>query len=211
MKAIIKNIKQETYDVKVFTLELKNNLNFKPGQFVMLKLPDLPPRAYSISTPQNKNIIELTIKIIPDGLVTQQVNKLKENDEIDITGPYGKFYFENEEEITLIATGCGVASLICIARYIKEKNIKTKFKIVYSARTEQDIIFKQELDELNTIYTITRDPNYQGFKGRITKEFIKEQCNLNSTFYLCGLPDFVKQTSEFLEELNAKEIKKEIY
>ena len=178
----------------------------------MLKLPNFPPRAYSISKPSNKNTIELTIKILPDGLVTQQIDKLKENDEIDITGPYGKFYFnKKDKEITLIATGCGIAALICIAKYIKQNNLTTKFQIVYGARTEQDIIFKQELDNLNAIYTITRDPNYPGFKGRISKEFIKEQCNLDSTFYLCGLPEFIKQTSKFLEELNVKEIKKEIY
>ena len=89
--------------------------------------------------------------------------------------------------------------------------------MLYSAKTPEHIIYKNELQELKNKYsdldiiiTITR-PNesndeWHGLTGRITKELILDNIDEleKSIFFICGPPEMVKDTVNYLKELKVK-------
>ena len=66
-----------------------------------------------------------------------------------IDAPYGQFTFEGEyPKIALLAGGIGITPFISICKYATDKRLDTKIALFYGCRTEADIAFRQELEEL---------------------------------------------------------------
>ncbi len=214
MKAKIKDIKQETHDTKRFTITLEKEIEHKPGQFIKLTLPKkYIGRPFSISSKGGKHKeIELTIKLYADGNFTQKLNELKKGDEVEIDGPYGHFYFDDKtkKDVVLIAGGTGISALHSIFRYIIDKKLKNKITLFYSAKKEEDLVYKEEFEkeDIKLHINLTREKNGR----RLNKEDLKN-VNKDSLFFIVGPNEFVKDIAEILKNLKIKEenIKTEIY
>ena len=225
MKARISDIKQETHDVKTLTLDLDESLKFKSGQFIRLGLSHVDiMKPFSISSSGEKSKqITITMKIYHDGQFTKEANKLNINDQVEIDGPYGHFIFEKETkgDIVLIAAGSGMSTLHSILRFIIDNKLKNNINIIYSVKTQKDIIYEEEIRELKKnnkldfYFTVTRkSKEWKGAKGRLTTEVLKKQIkNKESLFYICGPSLFVKSVMASLEEIGVKKesIKTERY
>ena len=76
-KAKIKSIEKISEDVRIFTLGLDKEINFKSGQFVILILEIRGQRIiapYSIaSNPSEKKTIQFAIKLVDKGRVTSNL------------------------------------------------------------------------------------------------------------------------------------------
>ncbi|MDP6642089.1 MAG: FAD-binding oxidoreductase [Candidatus Nanoarchaeia archaeon] len=221
----ISKIIEETYDTKTYRINLDGNeLNFEPGQFVSLIL-DFPKdgktekisRSYSISSsPLKKEYIDLTIKKTNNGGVADYiVDNLKIDDKIKIKGPYGVFIFKDEiKKVVFIAGGSGISSLMSMIRYDIDKKLDTNLTLLFSNKTPEDIIFRKELEELKNkgikiVDTLTRydKEDWDGEKGRINQEMIKKYVDLDSIFYICGLPQMVDDVKKELEALGVDKTK----
>ncbi len=236
MKEITKvqliDIKKETKNVKSYFLKSLNgqNLDFLPGQFVNLYVKinnERVKRSYSIaSSPLNKKYVELTIKLVPNGKVSPYMhNGVKVGDIFEISQPRGKFfYMDHLKSIVLIAAGSGIVPFMSMIRYCTEKKLDTKISLLYSSKTEKDIIYQKELEKLEKInsnlkiyHTLTRDSwkNKRGHTGRINKDFIYEtvQNIFKNTYYICGSFGFVHDMAEILKEIgiNRKQIKRDVW
>ena len=226
MKATISDIKQETHDVKTFTLDLAEELEFKSGQFVRLMIPNCKiPRPFSISSAGTKSKqIKITMKIYHAGQFTKEANELKKGTNVEIDGPYGHFIFEKKtkEDIVLIAAGSGISTLHSIMDFIINNNLKNNINILYSVKTPKDIIYEEEIKKLTKAkknldfyFTITRkSKDWNGPTGRLTTEILNKQIkNKKSLFYICGPSLFVKSIMDSLEDLgiNKESIKTERY
>ena len=93
-------------------------------------------------------------------------------------------------------------------RYIVDKKLDTDFVLLFSNKTPKDIIFREELKRLNSngfkiINTVTRHNgnDWNGEIGRINADMIKKYCDLDSVFYICGLPEMVDDVRKELEIL----------
>ncbi len=217
-------IEQQTELGRVLRFIVPENFSYLPGQFVMLKMelqekngfqilngkPKVQQRAFSLSSsPTQKGFVETAVKEEENGFVSKYLNRIAElNDSVIISGPYGHFHFsEDSTEIVLLGAGSGITPLISILRYISDKGLNTKATLLYSNRSESDIIYYKELQELEKqnknikiIFTMTRQPEWQGEKGRITIETVKKFVSDLSKpiFFICGSPDFSKACKEFL-------------
>ena len=106
-------LNSNTYLYNFDLLEPKEII-FKPGQYVMLKVPSVRgpvSRLYSISSSNTiKNSFELIIGIIPGGLASNYLFSLKENIEAIFQGPAGLFGLkENDRPKIFLVTGTGIA------------------------------------------------------------------------------------------------------
>ena len=229
IKTKVIEVINETPDTKTIRFNLDSNFSFKPGQFVLLNADVIiegqkkfVKRAYSISSsPLIKNYIDLTVKIYPDkGLVSQRLFNMKVNEEMEMTGPHGFFTFDEtiHKEVVFIAGGVGVTPLMCMLRYIKDKNLKDiNVTLIYSSKTPEDIIFAKELmltkypDNIKVYLTITQpnDNNWKGLIGRINENMIKKLVpNLNNSyFYICGPTPMVEDSNKILKSIGIKEDK----
>ena len=114
-KGTIVEIRNLTKDVKHFTIECDEPLNFKAGQFVNLSFKEgeeLLRKPYSIaSVDTHSDKIELCIKLVEGGKLTPVLFEKEVGFEVEIMGALGLFTLENleKDKVVFIATGTGIA------------------------------------------------------------------------------------------------------
>jgi len=204
---------EEIYSLK---FERPENFGFKPGQFLTVNLEldgKMEKRAYSFSSsPTEKEYLMFTIK--KEKKVSKKLSEMESGDKLEARGPFGIFILdENFNDITFIAGGTGVTPFRCMIKYVADNKLNKNIKLLYSARTEKDLIFNEEFQKIeNTnpnfrfIPTTTRDETFKGKKGRIDEKFLKDNVqNLNEEiFYICGPTAFVEAIKEALLKLNVE-------
>lgn len=212
---VIDAIHMDLPDTKTIRLKWPEgyDVEFKTGQFITLYWPDTPSykRAYSLSScALDRGFYEVTVK--RDGKMgTRIVDWAKVGDKMFVIPPTGKFLpvLEPNKHLICIAGGSGVTPFRGFVRDATRRKLETRITILYSVRTTNDIIFKDEFHKLelenphfNFFVTCTRlhpeDP-WSGRRGRITPEWLKENIfDLpNTVFYACGPNELV----EFAEHL----------
>ncbi len=220
----VADIIEETDDVKTFRLvgEQQMLFSFKPGQFLTLAV-DIDgkevKRSYSISSsPSRPHTLEMTIKRVPDGLVSNWMNdNVKLGDKLKVKGPAGKFSCFNypSQKILFIAAGSGITPIMAMSRWIVDTAADVDVVMLISSRTPSDIIFRKELELLAArhsgfrIYlTVTKGwrstESWTGLTGRNSSEMIRMVCPdfLDRHVFMCGPKPFSDSVKEQLKELD---------
>lgn len=211
------DIRQEAREVKTIRLKLPQKFNFKAGQFIFVYSKvgnEEVKRAFSISSPpENSEYIEFTFNRIPGGKLSPVLYDKKIGDKLKIEGPYGRFICEpGLKKIVFIAGGTGIAPLMCMFRFILKKEKKTEVTMLYSVKTPEDIIYRDELFSLakkhksfHFALTITRPEGYEwdGHKGRIDKDFLTQNIKnmKKQVYFICGPRPFIQGMIELLKKL----------
>jgi ferredoxin-NADP reductase len=210
---IVKIISVEpvTHDVKRFTIQRPEGFKFIPGQAteVSVNTPALKneKRPFTFTSLNDNKHLEFTIKIYDShNGVTKELGKLKHGDELIIRDVWGAIEYKGEG--VFIAGGAGVTPFIAILRQLQADDKIANNKLIFTNKTEKDIILKKEFNEMlgkNFINTLT-DEKKEGYEnGRIDYTFLKEKIdNFKQHFYVCGPPQFVTVISEVLTQLGAK-------
>lgn len=208
--ATIEKVVQETHNTRTLRLRLERSMDFKAGQFIMTSVAvdgKLENRAFSISSsPTHKDWVEITVKVYPPGKVSPRLYDMKAGEKLKIKGPYGKFIFQDANDIVLIGGGSGIAPLMAMIRYCKDRGLRPNITLIYGFRTQQDIIFEQELREaqwLRCIFTVEKpESDWTGPVGRVSVELIKKSVDNLSTavFYICGPPAMSEVVERGLKE-----------
>lgn len=212
----IETATMELPDTKTIRLKWPDGHNpeFLTGQFITLYWPDAPnyKRAYSLSScALDRGAYEVTVK--RDGKMgTRIVDWAKAGDQLFVLPPAGKFLpvFEPDKHLICIAGGSGVTPFRGFVREATRRKLETPITVLYSVRTTNDIIFKDEFHELalqnpnfNFYVTCTRlsdgDP-WNGRRGRIDPAWIQVHVHdlPNTIFYACGPNALVEATEELV-------------
>lgn len=219
----------ETPTIKHLVLKLPEGeaMSFKPGQYIQILAPKYKGneeevyRAYSIaSSPLDKDKLELYIGLVKGGIATTFVHEfLKPDQDLTIVGPYGHFFYqETEAPMVLVAIGTGMAPIMSILKYMRDKKIDRKATFFFGARTRDDLF---EIDTLNALKTDlpnltilpclsrpTAECNWDGEVGRVTDLLQKYLIDAEaSEAYLCGSPVMIDSVIPILREKGMKEEK----
>ena len=232
----VKEIVRETNDTVSVSFQVPEDLKeayaFTPGQYLTLKLiinNEEQRRSYSICSSSAEDIT-VAVKKVENGLVSTYLNEvLKENDEMEVMTPEGNFTLDVDQskkrKFVGFAAGSGITPIMSMIKQLSMDETETVFTLFYSNKTESDVIFKHQLDQLagdhlkiNYIYT-RQKLNNPLLEGRIDKskatELIKADlsCLNADAFYLCGPEEMIFNVKSALEEfgvLNTK-IKFELF
>lgn len=104
------------------------------------------------SSPETAGHIDFLVKKYQGGLMTTHIHNLKPGDKLAIKGPIPKFpYKPNEfEEIALIGGGSGITPLWQIIQAIEaDPSDKTRVTLIYSNKSDKDILLREEFDRLS--------------------------------------------------------------
>jgi ferredoxin-NADP reductase/DMSO/TMAO reductase YedYZ heme-binding membrane subunit len=216
----VERIVQETPDVQTFRLVSPDGgrlpFDYVAGQYLILSLliaGKRVTRTYTIaSSPARPACCELTIKREEHGLASGHLHdNVREGDLLGVSAPAGRFTFDETRatSVVLIAGGVGVTPLMAILRYLTDRNWKGDIHFLYCAKTARDIIFRQELDDLqrrfpnlHLVVTLTRveGTDWAGQKGRITGELLAQTIpNLAAQpVFICGPASMMELTIELL-------------
>ncbi|MCL6451444.1 MAG: FAD/NAD(P)-binding protein [Acetobacteraceae bacterium] len=153
--AVIKAIRQETYDTTTYTMgfregERANRFSFEPGQFNMLTLWGIGEAAISLSSlPGGNGTFDHTVRSVGD--VTNALRRLKVGDTVWARGPYGTPWPLKEargRDLLIIAGGIGLAPLRGVIQAVTSRRSDFgKAELLYGARTPADLLYTTEFDD----------------------------------------------------------------
>ena len=211
-----------TDTVKHFVLDYPKDADarFVAGEFMMAHLEkDGKPhkKPYSIasspSLAEQKNQIELCIKLVEGGYVSTYFFNLKESDVLHTSIPYGVFTIREpwQNNLIFIGTGTGIAPLRGMIQNLYEKQCTKDIWLIFGNRYETDILYESEWRELEKkhknfhfIPTVSRSPNWTGEKAYV-QEIVKNKFGGQTEgldFYGCGLVPMCQQLKSTLLQMN---------
>jgi ferredoxin-NADP reductase len=200
-----------TRDVKRFIVEKPTDYKFSAGQAtdVSINTPAFKneKRPFTFTGLNDNEHLEFTIKIYPshDG-ITKELERLKQGDELIIRDAWGAIEYKGEG--IFIAGGAGVTPFIAILKQLYKDNKIVNNKLIFTNKTENDIILKNEFNKMlgeNFINTLTHEKKDGYDNRRIDNIFLEEKiADFSQHFYVCGPPSFVEAMSDTLGSLGAK-------
>jgi cytochrome-b5 reductase len=166
---------------------------------------------YHLSTLGQPGYLDLIVKRYKNGPMSEHIHSLEVGQQLEFKGPLLKFAWESNkhQQIALIAGGTGITPMYQLMRAIlTNPNDMTKITLVFGNVREEDILLKNEIQELeNTypqrfraFYVLDEPPKgWTGGKGYITKELLKtvlpEPKEDSIKLFVCGPPGMYKAIS----------------
>ncbi len=162
----ISKIEQENPNVKTFYFE--DQLNSKPGQFVMLWIPGLDQKPFSVAYGNDKTF---GLTIFKRGPLTSKLFEMNIGDRVGISGPYGTaFSVKPNTHYIMVAGGYGAAPLGFLASVIsiRQQAERDPFSINFlmGARNADYLLFEDRLSKISSVkLNIATDDGSRGHKG----------------------------------------------
>lgn len=209
----IQDIESVTHDVRQIRLRKPEGYTFTPGQATEVSLDKDgwrdEKRPFTFTSLNSDDYLEFVIKIYPDhDGVTEQIGKLNAGDSLIIDEPWGTI--EYKDDGVFLAGGAGVTPFIAIFRDLQKRGKVNGNTLIFSNKTDKDIILKDEFEEIlgdRFINVITDEPtdNHIFLDGHIDRKFLESQIDdFSQAFYVCGPGPFNKAMMNYLKELGAK-------
>ncbi len=225
-------IVDETPDVKTFYFTAEPGLlfNYLPGQFVTLELSiagERILRPYSLSSsPSRPHHLSITVKRVPSpviqpdtpaGLVSNWLHDhFNVGDRVKmIGGPMGHFTClpEVPPKVLLLSAGSGITPMMSMARWVQDTLTDCDIVFFHSARTLEDIVFRNELSTMaaqmpnfRLAVTVTQKPTYHpwmGLTGRLSDSMLQMVAPdlRDRSVYVCGPGGFMEHARSVLTAL----------
>lgn len=209
----IQDIREVTHDVRQIRLEKPEGFTFTPGQATEVAVDREgwrdEKRPFTFTSLSTDPYLEFVIKIYPDHEgVTDQIGRLSRGDKLIIGDPWGTIEYKGEG--VFLAGGAGVTPFIAILRDLHQRGEIRNNQLIFSNKTERDIILKEEFETIlgdQFINVITQEKptgDHIFLDGVIDKAFLKSQIeDFGQAFYVCGPDPFNKAIMAALEDLGA--------
>jgi ferredoxin-NADP reductase len=219
-EATIGAIRAETPSAKTLVLDVPGWPGHAAGQHVDIRLTAedgyQAQRSYSIASRPGGADLELTVERIDDGEVSPYLTEDAEpGDGFELRGPIGGYFVwdpARDEPILLVGGGSGVVPLMAMLRHRRATGSTVDARLLLSARTIEDVYYRDELEELtgdsvDLRITLTRGeapPGWDGWTRRIDRDMlvaVGPPPSERPLVYVCGPTPFVEEAARLLVEL----------
>lgn len=215
--ATVTAIRPETTSAKTIAFLVPDWPGHLAGQHVDVRLTAedgyTAQRSYSIASSGG---VELTVQRVEDGEVSSYLTDvLAVGAQVELRGPIGGWFVwrPSPTSVNLVAGGSGVVPLMAMIRARRAAGSRAPFRLLYSARTPDDVIYADELRRrarddggLDVAYAFTRSTP-EAFR-RPAKRIGVADVNTHlwpaefaPETYVCGPTGFVEKVSDMLVAL----------
>ena len=154
--AEVSEIIDETPRVRSLIVDLPDWCGHRPGQHVDIRLTGedgyQAQRSYSIASAPESPRLAVTVERIDDGEVSPYLtSEIRPGDKFELRGPIGGYFVWTAAlggPLFLVAGGSGIAPLMAMLRHRAAVGSRVPTHLLYSSRTFEDIIYREELDRL---------------------------------------------------------------
>lgn len=206
--ATIRKVKPETYDTTTFTLQLddpeaRTAWSHKPGQFLEVSVFGAGEVPFCIaSSAEGRDTMDITVRKV--GNVTSALHELGEGDQVGVRGPLGNSFPLDEvagKHALFVVGGLGLAPLRPqIQEVYRERDRFADVTVLYGARTPEDMIYSDELEEwqqreeMTCLLTVDRATDgWTGNVGVVGTLLEKVDLNVENTVaFVCGPPIMIR-------------------
>ena len=215
--AEIAEVRPETPRVKTLVLDVDGWPGHRAGQHADIRLTAedgyQAERSYSIASAADGSRVELTVERIEDGEVSPYLtDEAGPGDAFEIRGPVGGYFVWDPRPggpVLLVAGGSGVVPLMAMARQRALDGDDVPTRLLYSARSWDDVIYRDELERLrgngfDVVYTLTRSQpeEWMGYSRRVDRELLADVAPVDVALaFVCGPTPFVEAVAAALVEL----------
>jgi ferredoxin-NADP reductase len=212
----------ETPRVRTLVLDVPGWNVHRPGQHVDVRLTAedgyRAERSYSIASAPGE-APAITVERLDDGEVSPYlVDEAAAGDRFELRGPIGGYFVWDadsgaDDPVLLVAGGSGIVPFRSMLRHRADASSTVPTQLLYSSRTFEDLIYREELDDLadrddglEVIQTLTRirPPGWTGRSGRVDTELLREVAlppEREPRVYVCGPTMFAEAVADGLVEL----------
>jgi ferredoxin-NADP reductase len=208
-------VRPETSTAKTILLEAPEWAGHRAGQHVDVRLTAedgyQAQRSYSIASAPEDEHLELTVEEIDDGEVSPYLtDELRAGDELELRGPIGGWFVWDGTgggPLLLFGGGSGVVPLRAMLRHRAATSNRTPARLVYSARSLEDVIYRDELTDpagdatVHLALTRSWPEGWTGHRGRVDDALLDEVMwppSDTPAIYICGPTGFVEAISRQL-------------
>ena len=228
--ATVVDVRDETRRARTLVLDVPGWPGHRAGQHVDVRLVAedgyQAQRSYSIASAPSPSgdgagRIELTIERLDDGEVSPYlIDVLRAGDGLEVRGPIGGWFAWSVRDggpLLLVAGGSGIVPLMAMLRDRAHADAATRARtparLLYSARTIDDVIYREELDRLTSddpalevTITLTRGApvEWRGKQGRVGAELLAATSwspSETPLAFICGPTPFVEAVATLLVEM----------
>ena len=206
--ATVTGLTPETAAVVTITLDPPDWPGHQAGQHLDVRLTAedgyVAERSYSIASAPGEPLA-ITVERLENGEVSPYLTEeLRAGDQLELRGPIGGYFVwkpADASPLTLLAGGSGIVPLRAILRDRLRTGSDVPARLLYSARTLPDVIYRDELgqhhDGVAVSYTLTRaqPPGWTGHTGRIDASLLADAAwpaTAKPLAYVCGPTSFVE-------------------
>jgi ferredoxin-NADP reductase len=220
-RATVRQVIQETPHVKSLVLDVLDWQGHRAGQHLDVRLMAedgyQTERSYSIASAPAEPQVTITVERLDDGEVSPYLTcELRVGDELELRGPIGGWFTWRPAEggpLLLVAGGSGIVPLRAMIRQRAAVRSPAPVCLLYSSRSDEDIIYREELDrlaagdvDLEVVYTLTRSqpPGWQGYNRRIDRAMLAEVAwapGERPLVFVCGPTPLVEEAATLCVEL----------
>jgi ferredoxin-NADP reductase len=241
-RVTVSRITSMTPSVKSYSLALLDDatITFQPGQYVQWYVPKeggTVAKPYSIASPPGQHReLEICIKRVDGGYVSNYCDRLAGGETFEIRGPIGKFHLREpvDSDLVFLATGTGVAPFRSMLRGLFPINqgesawAPYRFQtdrqvwLIFGVRHEDEVLYESEFRRMAERYatfhfipTISR-PNQQwtGATGYVQDHLVPQlRDSTGKQVYVCGLMPMIEAARAALKGMGfqREQIHYEIY
>jgi ferredoxin-NADP reductase len=207
--ATVAGLRDETATARTLTLDVPDWPGHLAGQHVDVRLTAedgySTQRSYSIASIDG---VDLTVQKVGDGEVSPYLAEtLKVGDPLELRGPVGGWFVWRPTDtppVLLVAGGSGIVPLMAMIRARRLAASRVPFRLIYSARTPEDVIYAEELR--HPVGGL--DVHYFFSRGATRKRIGVPEINTHGwpaefepDCFVCGPTGFVERVADILVAL----------
>ncbi len=197
---------------RVFAIEMSpagRALQFTPGQFVFVQFfqqgISTEAHPFSLSSVPGDSKLRIVVKSLGD--YTSRLPALARGAVARIEGPFGKFSHRNypNKRQVWIAGGIGITPFLSMARTLANSDYSVD--LYYSANSEQEAVFLDDLQALAEGSDCLRViPYFADAQGFLTVRTVAELSGglADKDIFLCGPPSMMKGLTAQFAKMNVK-------
>ena len=222
--ATVTSVRDETPHARTIVLDIPDWPGHRAGQHVDVRLVAEDgyeaQRSYSIASPPESATVELTVERILNAEVSPYLcDVLREGDGLEVRGPIGGYFVWSAAQdgpLLFVAGGSGIVPLMSMLRHRSRASAavqtRTPVRMVYSARSLDDIIYRRELESIGNdsdvrlALTLTRSapPDWSGYHRRVDRAMLDEvawSAAQNAHAFVCGPTPLVESVASLLVDM----------
>lgn len=206
-----------------FEFETNRPFQFRPGQYMEWTLGHEKPDARGnrryftlASSPTEKQVL-LGVKFYPEpSSYKKKMLDLKHSDIITAGQLAGDFTLpkNQNEKLVFVAGGIGITPFRSMLKYLLDTNDKREIVVLYANRSEQEIVYRDILEQarqklnIKTVYAVSGEAGggWQGYRGHFTPEIIRKEIPdfAQRKFYISGSHVVVESFKKMLSDLGIR-------
>ncbi len=219
--ARVLEVVNETPRVRTLVLDVPGWPRHLAGQHVDVRLTGedgyQAQRSYSIASAPEDSRLAITVERLDDGEVSPYLaTDVRAGDRFELRGPIGGYFVwsaASRAPLLLVGGGSGVVPLMSMLRHRAAAGGAAPAMLLYSSRSLDDIIYRDELDRLaarrdglSVVHTLTRrqPDGWRGYARRIDREMLADvafNADAKPVAYVCGPTSLVENVARLLADL----------